>query len=112
MYEFHTRQPGTNIHPGQTFDLDYSVMQSIPLKGGRSVQLGLVGYGQYQTTAKTGPTITAQQMSERYKVSALGFSANISLKHRIGFGSKFFKEFASRSTFQGYSVQLTGSIKF
>ena len=24
MYEFHTTQNGTNIHPGQTFDLDYS----------------------------------------------------------------------------------------
>src|SRR5439155_26261310 len=26
MYEFHTTQEGTGIHPGDTFDLDYSLM--------------------------------------------------------------------------------------
>jgi hypothetical protein len=32
MYEFHTTQEGTNIHPGQTFDLDYSLTQILPLQ--------------------------------------------------------------------------------
>jgi len=32
MYEFHTTQKGTELHPGQTFDLDYSLTQMIPLK--------------------------------------------------------------------------------
>ena len=31
MYEFHTTQEDTNIHPGQTLDLDYSLMQAVPL---------------------------------------------------------------------------------
>jgi hypothetical protein len=113
MYEFHTRQPGTKIHPGETFDLDYSLMQSISLRGDRSIQVGLIGYNQYQTSDKTGPTITPQQSSDRYKVNALGFATNVTLpKHKLNFGFKYFKEFANRSTFQGYSVQLTGAIKF
>ena len=29
MYEFHTTQEGTGIHPGETFNLDYSLMGSL-----------------------------------------------------------------------------------
>ena len=32
MYEFHTTQEGTGIHPGETFDLDYSLMGSLPAR--------------------------------------------------------------------------------
>ena len=113
MYEFHTRQPGTNIHPGQTFDLDFSLMHAIRLRGDRSFQVGLIGYNQYQTTDKKGPTITPQQAKDYYKVNALGFATQVALpKQRLNFGFKYFKEFANKSTFQGYSVQLTGAYKF
>ena len=30
MYEFHTTQEGTGVHPGETFDLDYSLMAALP----------------------------------------------------------------------------------
>ena len=58
MYEFHTVQKGTDIHPGETLDLDYSVTQVFPLSKDLRLQIGLVGYEQLQTTDKTGPTIT------------------------------------------------------
>ena len=29
MYEFHTPQEGTETHPGQTFDLDYSLVRNL-----------------------------------------------------------------------------------
>src|SRR5215217_5468063 len=32
MYEFHGTQEGTDIEPGQTFDLDYSVTRMFPLE--------------------------------------------------------------------------------
>jgi hypothetical protein len=51
MYEFHTEQQGTGINPGQNLDLDYSVMQTVSQRSDFSVQVGLVGYGQWQTTA-------------------------------------------------------------
>ena len=40
MYEFHSTQEGTNIHPGQTFNLDYSLTQSFRLQEGLRLQLG------------------------------------------------------------------------
>jgi hypothetical protein len=113
MYEVHTKQKTTSIHPGQNLDLDYSVMQSIGLGQDSHLQLGLVGYNQWQTTDKTGPGITPPQAAAHYKVNALGVGSNIALpKWRLSAGFKYFKEFSNRSTFQGYSVQLSGSVHF
>ncbi len=113
LYEIHTTQSGTNIHPGQTLNLDYSLMQSIPLRSDWGLQVGLVGYGQWQITDKSGPTITTEQARAHYKVNALGFASNVSLPARtVSMGFKYFKEFANRSTFQGYSIQISGSIHF
>ena len=113
MYEVHTTQEGTQIHPGQTFNLDYSVTHVVPLQNDLNLQIGLVGYEQRQTTDKIGPGITPAQASARYKVNALGFASSLMLPARkVSVGVKYFKEFADRSTFQGYSLQITGSIKF
>ena len=56
MYEFHTVQEGTGIHPGQTADIDYSVARTVRVNDETQLQLGVIGYGQWQTTDKTGPT--------------------------------------------------------
>jgi hypothetical protein len=112
MYEIHSTQTATNIHPGQTFDLDYSLMQTIPLRSGMHLQVGLVGYGQWQTTDKRGPTITAAQAKAHYQVNALGLGSNLNLPMKVSIGFKYFREFSNRSTFQGRSVQFSGAIKF
>jgi len=112
MYEIHTRQKETQIHPGQTMNLDYSLTHFVPLHNDFSVQIGLVGYNQWQTTDKTGPAITPAQAAAHYRVNALGFGANVNLPARVNVGVKYFKEFANRSTFQGYSFQLSGAISF
>jgi hypothetical protein len=113
MYEFHTTQEGTGVHPGDTFNLDYSFLGSIPSPKDVQLQAGLVGYEQRQTTAKTGPNVSATASDERYAVNALGFAVTSAFpKHKASLGFKYFKEFSNRSTFQGYSVQLSGSISF
>jgi hypothetical protein len=113
MYEFHTAQEGTGIHPGETFDLDYSLLASLPAPKDVQLQAGLVGYEQRQTTDKTGPTISVAASKERYAVNSLGFAVNSAFpKRKASLGFKYFKEFSNRSTFQGYSVQLSGSISF
>jgi hypothetical protein len=113
MYEFHGTQQGTQIHPGQNVDLDYSVTHVFDLKSGMRLQLGLIGYGQWQTTDKSGPTITPEQAAAHYKVNALGFASNVMLPGRkVSLGAKYFKEFSNRSTFQGYSLQISGAITF
>jgi len=113
MYEFHGTQQGTRVRPGQTLDLDYSLTQTFQLQRSLHLQLGLVGYSQWQTTDKRGPKVTPEQGASHYKVNALGFAVNSAFpKHKAGVGFKYFKEFANRSTFQGYSLQFSGSISF
>ena len=113
MYEFHTSQEGTGTHPGQTFDLDYSLTRTFPFTKTPSLQIGIAGYQQRQTTATTGSAITPEETTERYAVNALGGLANMTLsKPRVSLGVKFFEEFANRSTFQGYSLQFSGSVRF
>jgi hypothetical protein len=113
LYEFHTTQQGTGTHPGQTFDLDYSLTKAFIFTNAPALQFGLVGYEQRQTTATTGPVITPQETTERYAVNAVGAASNVTFsKRKINLGFKFFEEFANRSTFQGYSLQLSGSISF
>ena len=113
MYEFHTTQETTGIHPGETFSLDWSVTHTFPLHGNLRLQAGVVGYSQFQTTDKTGPTITPEQSKAHYRVSSVGFATNVTLPaQKLSLGFKYFSEISSRSTFQGYSAQITGSIRF
>lgn len=113
MYEFHTTQEGTGTHPGDTFDLDYSLTRTFSFTKARSLQIGVVGYEQRQTTAGTGPAITPGESATRYAVNALGFASNLMFpKRKVNLGVKFFEEFANRSTFQGFSLQVSGTVSF
>jgi len=113
MYEFHTTQEGTGVHPGETFDLDYSTLVSLPGTGKFRLQIGPAGYEARQTTAKTGPQVSIAESKDRYAVNGLGFAVNMAFpKRKASLAFKYFKEFADRSTFQGYSLQLVGAITF
>ena len=113
MYEIHTTQQGTQIHPGDTLDLDYSLTHVLSLQRDLKLQVGLVGYEQWQLTDKTGPNLNSAQSSAHYRVNSLGFGSTLILPQRkVSVGIKYFKEFEDRSTFQGYSFQITASIKF
>ena len=77
------------------------------------LQIGLVGYGQYQTSDKSGPTVTPLEASAHYRVNALGGAANIILPVRkAAISFKALKEVGNRSTVQGYSIQVGGAITF
>jgi hypothetical protein len=113
MYEFHTVQEGTDIHPGQTANVDYSLTRTIRIHEDAQWQLGVVGYGQWQTTDKTGPTVTTAQASARYAVNALGVASNVALPARkVNLGLKYFKEFSNRSTYQGFTLHISGAVTF
>jgi len=113
MYEIHTTQQGTETHPGDTLNLDYSLTRVLSLRSDLNLQIGLVGYEQWQLTDKTGPGVTAVQSSAHYRINSLGFASSVILPARnVSVGVKYFKEFEDRSTYQGYSFQITGNIKF
>ena len=114
LYEWHTTQPGTGTKPGDTINLDYSLIRTFAFaKGPTRLHIGLAGYEQRQTTAKTGPTITEEQSRERYAINALGFVMNLVFpNHRFNAGVRFFEEFGNRAAYQGYSVQVSGAVGF
>ena len=108
MLERHTKQEGTDIRPGDTFDIDYSLMKSAG-----QWQFGIAGYNARQTSAKRGPGVTPEQSAERYAVNSLGFAVLSAFpSHKASLGLRYFKEFSNRSTYEGYSMQLFGSIAF
>jgi hypothetical protein len=113
MYEFHTTQKGTGIHPGQTLDLDYSVMRTVMSREDMALQVGIAGYNQWQTTKRTGPGLASEQSNDRYRVNALGVASTVSWpERRVSLGLKYFKEFENRSTFEGFSTQISCAIGF
>jgi hypothetical protein len=114
MYEFHTTQEGTQTHPGQTFDLDYSLVRNLTFSNSPiRLQLGVTGYEARQTTAHSGPAITPTLAADRYAINSIGAASQATFpKQRLNLGMKFFEEFADRSTFQGYSLQFTGVFNF
>ena len=113
MYEFHTEQQDTGVHPGQTANLDYSLTHTLPLSDGIQVQVGVAGYGQWQTTDTTGPAARDEQSSAHYGVNALGLVSTLLLPQRKATLSlKYFNEFRARSTFQGYTLHISTGITF
>ena len=60
-----------------------------------------------------GPVVPPDKSATRYAVNAFGVASNVTLpKQKLNLGLKFFEEFANRSTFQGFSLQASGSINF
>ena len=113
MYEFHTIQSGTHIRPGETLDFDYSVMRAFRLSAQSRLQVGLIGYGSRQTTAKTGPAVTPVEEAQRYRVNALGIGMNLVLPtQRVTLSLKYFDELANQWTYQGNSLQISAGVSF
>jgi hypothetical protein len=111
MYEIHTWQRGTDIYPGDNGDVDGSL--TLRVFSGRSarLELGAVGYAQRQTTARTGGGVPLEYTNDRYVIHALGGAMSVAFpKQRASLALKYFGEFANRSTFEGYSLQVFGAI--
>jgi hypothetical protein len=66
-----------------------------------------------QTTPKTGPAIDAAESQERYGINAIGFASSaVFPDRRLTGGVRYFEEFGNRSSFQGFSLQISGAIGF
>ena len=114
LYEFHTKQEDTDIRPGQTFNIDYSATRTFEARKETQLQIGAVGYGQYQTTGRQVPTVSGViTEGTRYRVNALGAAATIILPERkTSTGARYFHEFSNSSTIQGWTIQIYATITF
>lgn len=113
LYEFHTTQQGTNITPGQTQNLDYSVLQFLPLNKKETIllQVGPVAYGQWQTTNNGGQSPILSRL--RYGVNAVGLTANVVLPERkASIGMRYLWQYAARNTYEGQTLMITAGLTF
>jgi hypothetical protein len=78
-WEIHGQKSGTNITPGQAFTMEWGFGQILPLKKdfSRLLQIGLVGYDQWQVSQNGGSTVVGgvtvpQSVVPFYSVHAIG----------------------------------------
>jgi hypothetical protein len=116
-WEFHgskTTGAGTNLTPGQAFTMEWGLGQALPLKKdlSRLLQLGLIGYDQWQVSDNGGfllPRVSASALPY-YSVHAIGFQTNFILPHKgLNFFFKFEDEYRAFARPEGRTIVFGGS---
>ncbi len=116
-WEVHGQRQGshsTEKTPGQAFSMEWGVGQVLPLKKNMTqlLQLGVVGYDQWQVTADSGTVpipgtnLTANAgLIPFYSVHAIGGAANyiMPVKNLVGY-FKYYDEYLAYSHFQGTTI--------
>jgi hypothetical protein len=100
VWEIHGQKDGTNITPGQAFTDEWGFGQILPLKKDftRLLQLGVIGYDQWQVTGNSGTT----QGFPYYSGHAVGFQANFILPVKaINTFFKYEDEFSAKARPEG-----------
>lgn len=110
-YEFHGKKRDTDITPGQTYDLEWALGQAIPVRT-HLLQLGVGGYGQWQTS-KNGGAQPAVIQDARYRVVSIGPQLSFIVpKWNASFFFRYEPEFAARATVEGSTIAFGGAISF
>jgi hypothetical protein len=112
-WETHGQKTGTTLTPGKAFTTEWGVGQVLPLKKdfSRLLQLGLIGYDQWQVTASSG-TIGVLPASSVpfYSVHAVGLQSNFILPAKnLNFFFKYLDEYRAISRPEGRTIAFGGS---
>jgi len=113
-WEIHGQKEGSNITPGQTFTMEWGLGQLIPLDNQMSkiLELGVVGYDQWQVTANGGtlaPGIPASKVPY-YSSHAIGVQTNFIIPaHALSFLFKYEPEYLAYARPQGRTIVFGGS---
>ncbi len=119
-WEIHGQKRGTDITPGQAFTMEWGFGQVLPLKKdmSRLLQLGVVGYDQWQVSHSGGTlTIAGIPIPEGsvpfYSVHAIGFQSNFILpaKNLLAF-FKYYDEYHALARPQGRTIDFGFSWTF
>src|SRR5271155_4569344 len=111
-WEIHGQKAGTNETPGQAFTDEWGIGQVLPLKKdfSRLLQLGLVGYDQWQVSNNGGTVIVAgvpvpASILPYYSVHGIGFQSNFVLpaKNLAAF-FKYYDEYSAKARPQGRTI--------
>jgi hypothetical protein len=107
----------SNKTPGQAFTTEWGIGQVLPLKKdfSRLLQLGLVGYDQWQVSSNSGTVIVAglpvdASRAPYYSVHGIGFQSNFILpKKSLLFFFKYYNEYSAKARPEGRSFVFGGS---
>ena len=112
-WESHGNKAGTNIVPGQAFNMEWGLGQVLPLKKdfSRLLQLGVVGYDQWQVSHSSGTLFLGpgpgipESSIPFYSVHAIGGQANFILpkKNFVAF-VKGYDEYRALARPQGRTI--------
>lgn len=115
--EIHGKKSGTNVSPGQAFTTEWGLGQLFPLdkQYRKLLQLGVVGYDQWQVTANSG-TLAGDipaRLTPFYSVHAIGLQANFMLPaQNLSFTFKYEPEYRARAHTMGTTISFGGSWTF
>jgi hypothetical protein len=107
----------SRITPGQTFTMEWGFGQVLPLKKDftRLLQLGLVGYDQWQVTSNGGNYLVAglpvpANRVPYYSVHGIGFQSNFILPAKnLALFFKYYDEYSAKARVQGRTIVFGGS---
>lgn len=109
VWEFdHGTKSGTNIKPGQAVTMEWGFGQALPLDKDlhKLLQLGFVGYDQWQVTNNQGPTA----LLPYYSSHGIGVQGNFILpKPGLALFFKYYSDVSAKATTQGRSFVFGGS---
>jgi hypothetical protein len=116
-WEIHGKKSGTNLTPGQAFTMEWGLGQVLPLKKdfSRLLQLGLVGYDQWQVstnggTIPVGPISVPASTIPYYSVHAIGFQSNFILPAKgLTLFFKYEDEYLAKARPEGRTIVFGGS---
>jgi hypothetical protein len=122
VFLFHVPKRGTtwNRSPKiacQAFTIEWGIGQVLPLKKdfSRLLQLGFVGYDQWQVTNNGGTVIVAgipapASLIPYYSVHGIGFQSNLVLpKKDVALFFKYYDEYSAKARPEGRSFVFGGS---
>nr|WP_257025766.1 transporter [Edaphobacter lichenicola] len=112
-WETHGQKTGTALTPGKTFTTEWGAGQVLPLKKdfSRLLQLGVIGYDQWQVSANSGTIGNLPASSVPfYSVHAVGLQSNFILPPKnLNFFFKYLNEYKAISRPEGRTIVFGGS---
>jgi len=118
IWEIHGKKGGTDQTPGQAFTTEWGLGQLFPLKKdfSRLLQLGIVGYDQYQvsdnggTTTTIGGAVVPASTLPYYSVHAIGVQSNFILpKKNLSLFFKYYDEYRAKARSEGRTIVFGGT---
>jgi hypothetical protein len=111
-YEVHSQKKDTDIKVGDILTLEGGLGKAFyKMVGGpipRITNIGLVYYGQFKTTADSGPLLTPLLGGVKDRVFGIGGEVNVFLpKPKLLLGVRVVPEFGARNRTQGVSFLIT-----